>query len=101
MSEQETDVRPGKEPAAPDVPDFDLIRPVGSGGFGQVWLATNRTTGHRCAVKLIPLRQSGRGQSGGSGDQFAHPLGGQSGPAAPEPADDPSRGQDVPITCSM
>ena len=45
MGPQDTDVRPGGTPVAPDVPDFDLIRPVGSGGFGQVWLATNRTTG--------------------------------------------------------
>ena len=48
------------EQAPPEVPDFDLIRPVGSGGFGQVWLATNRTTGHLRAIKLIPLHQSGR-----------------------------------------
>ena len=61
MSPQDTDVRPGGTPVAPDVPDFDLIRPVGSGGFGQVWLATNRTTGHLRAVKLIPLRPSGGG----------------------------------------
>ena len=44
----------------PEIPDFDLIRPIGSGGFGEVWLATNRTTGHLRAVKLIPLQQTGR-----------------------------------------
>ena len=44
---------------APGVPDFDLIRPIGEGGFGQVWLATNRTTGHLRAVKVISLRSSG------------------------------------------
>ena len=48
------------EQAPPEVPDFDLIRPIGSGGFGQVWLATNRTTGHLRAIKVIPLHQSGR-----------------------------------------
>jgi serine/threonine protein kinase len=42
------------------VPDFDLIRPVGRGGFGEVWLATNRTTGQLRAVKIIPLRQPGQ-----------------------------------------
>jgi serine/threonine protein kinase len=42
------------------VPDFDLIRPVGRGGFGEVWLATNRTTGQLRAIKIIPLRQAGR-----------------------------------------
>ena len=42
----------------PEVPDFTLIRPIGQGGFGQVWLATNRTTGRLRAVKLIPLEHS-------------------------------------------
>jgi len=42
----------------PDVPDFDLLRPIGRGGFGQVWLATNRTTGRLRAVKVISLRRS-------------------------------------------
>ena len=59
MSEQEADVRLNQPHAVPYVPDFDLIRPVGSGGFGEVWLATNRTTGRLCAVKVIPLQSSG------------------------------------------
>lgn len=45
---------------APHVPDFELIRPVGSGGFGQVWLARNRTTGHFRAVKIVSLQQAGQ-----------------------------------------
>ena len=44
---------------APSLPDFELIRPIGRGGFGQVWLATNRTTGHLRAVKVIGLGGSG------------------------------------------
>ena len=47
--------------APPEVPDFDLLRPVGSGGFGEVWLATNRTTRKLCAVKVIPLPVPGKG----------------------------------------
>ncbi len=47
------------EPIGPDIPDFDLVRPIGEGGFGRVWLARNRTTGHLRAVKVIPLRRSG------------------------------------------
>jgi serine/threonine protein kinase len=43
----------------PDVPDLDLIRAVGRGGFGQVWLARSRITGHLRAVKVIPLRGLG------------------------------------------
>jgi eukaryotic-like serine/threonine-protein kinase len=48
-------------PAPPDIPDFDLIRLIGEGGFGVVWLASNRTTGRLRAVKLIPLERSGAG----------------------------------------
>lgn len=61
MSERDADVRSSEERASPEVPDFDLIRPIGSGGFGEVWLATNRTTGRLRAVKLIPLHTSGNG----------------------------------------
>jgi len=50
---------PGGDATPPDVPDFDLIRPIGQGGFGRVWLARNRTTGRLRAVKVIPLRRGG------------------------------------------
>jgi len=43
----------------PTVSDYDLTRVIGEGGFGQVWLATNRATGHLRAVKVIPLHHSG------------------------------------------
>ena len=59
MSEQDADAQLNGPLVAPDVPDFDLIRPIGSGGFGEVWLATNRTTGQLRAVKVIPLHASG------------------------------------------
>jgi eukaryotic-like serine/threonine-protein kinase len=42
----------------PQAPDFDFVRPIGEGGFGQVWLAINRTTGRPRAVKVI-LRARG------------------------------------------
>jgi serine/threonine protein kinase len=51
---------PSADGPAPEVPDFELIRPIGEGGFGQVWLGRNRTTGRLRAVKLIPLRHEGR-----------------------------------------
>ncbi len=60
MNEQNADARSTEPYAAPEVPDFDLLRPIGSGGFGEVWLATNRTTGRLCAVKVIPLQSSGQ-----------------------------------------
>ncbi len=51
--------RPTPPVALPNVPDFDLVRPIGQGGFGQVWLAVNRTTGQPRAVKLIPRARVG------------------------------------------
>ncbi len=42
------------EISPPQAPDFDFVRPIGEGGFGQVWLAVNRTTGQPRAVKVIP-----------------------------------------------
>ena len=43
----------------PQIPDVELLRVIGQGAFGQVWLATNRTTGQLRAVKMISLQQSG------------------------------------------
>ena len=48
----------------PQVSDFDLIRPIGAGGFGQVWLAKSQTTGRLRAVKVIPLRGGPTGCAG-------------------------------------
>ncbi|NLX96887.1 MAG: serine/threonine protein kinase [Rhodopirellula sp.] len=42
----------------PQIPDFEMIRQIGRGGFGQVWLARNRATGLLRAVKLIPRSSS-------------------------------------------
>lgn len=48
-----------------EIPDFELLRPVGQGGFGQVWLARNRTTDQLRAVKLIPLGVTDRADPAG------------------------------------
>ena len=61
MSEPDANVRSSRTASPPEVPDFDLIRPIGSGGFGEVWLGTNRTTGRLRAIKLIPLHEGGKG----------------------------------------
>jgi WD40 repeat protein/serine/threonine protein kinase len=37
----------------PEVPDFDLLRCVGSGAFGEVWLARARPTQRYRAIKLV------------------------------------------------
>jgi hypothetical protein len=49
----------------PRIPDLGLLRPIGSGGFGTVWLARNETTGKRCAVKVIPRRAAGSADPAG------------------------------------
>ena len=36
------------------VPDYDLLRRIGKGGFGEVWLAHHRLHGEYVAVKIIP-----------------------------------------------
>ena len=38
------------------IPGVDLIRPIGSGAYGQVWLARNPLTAKLIAVKLIRLQ---------------------------------------------
>ena len=43
----------------PQVPGFDLIRSIGKGAFGEVWLAANQTTGQLRAVKIISTVRSG------------------------------------------
>jgi serine/threonine protein kinase len=58
MSEQNANNPSDNDPRVPELPDVDLLRQIGQGGFGQVWLATNRTTGQLCAVKVIALDQS-------------------------------------------
>lgn len=48
-----------------EIPDFELLRPIGQGGFGQVWLARNRITDQLRAVKLIPLTATDRADPAG------------------------------------
>lgn len=50
-----TDARPapskeGRE--SPEIPDHTLLRPIGKGSYGEVWLATN-IFGHLRAVKIV------------------------------------------------
>jgi serine/threonine protein kinase len=46
-------------PVPLEVPGFDLVRPIGKGGFGEVWLATNHATGRLRAVKVIAAARPG------------------------------------------
>ncbi|MBN1591015.1 MAG: serine/threonine protein kinase, partial [Pirellulales bacterium] len=49
------DMSDKRDHRTPQLPDFELLRQVGEGGFGTVWLARNRATGMLRAIKLIPL----------------------------------------------
>lgn len=60
MTEQTPDNSIHTKHPIPTIPDYELIRPIGEGGFGRVWMATNRITGHLRAIKIIPLRDSSR-----------------------------------------
>ena len=51
---------PRTEPAPPSIPDIDLVRRIGRGGFGEVWLGVNRATGGLKAVKIVLLNRGGR-----------------------------------------
>ena len=43
----------------PELRDYELVRLIGAGGYGNVWLGTNRTTGKVVAVKFVPLGLAG------------------------------------------
>jgi serine/threonine protein kinase len=49
-------------PAPPTIPEHELIRPIGSGSGGTVWLSRN-TLGTFRAVKIIRAESSRRGRS--------------------------------------
>jgi tetratricopeptide (TPR) repeat protein len=40
-------------PTPPNLPDYELLKWIGAGTFGQVWLARNRHDGGLCAVKIV------------------------------------------------
>lgn len=59
MADQPADSPSDIDRTKPEIPDFELIRLIGEGGFGEVWLAKNQATGHLRAIKAVPLRVTG------------------------------------------
>ncbi len=53
------------DPTTPEIPDFELVREIGRGGFGRVWLARNRATHQLRAVKVIPRSHVGAADPAG------------------------------------
>jgi tetratricopeptide (TPR) repeat protein len=47
------DVGERPDPTPPNLPDYELLKWIGAGTFGQVWLARNRHDGGLCAVKIV------------------------------------------------
>ncbi len=39
--------------AAPAVPDYELLRRIGGGAYGEVWLARSKATGALRAAKIV------------------------------------------------
>ena len=58
---------PGSDARRPpsEIPDFEMVRLIGEGAFGQVWLARNLATGLLRAVKMIPTRRPCGGDPAG------------------------------------
>lgn len=52
ISQQMRDPKEDPVPTPPDIPDYELIRMIGKGSFGQVWVALD-ATGSPCALKII------------------------------------------------
>jgi len=40
-------------PGAPQVPDYELLRRIGGGAYGEVWLARSKATGTLRAAKIV------------------------------------------------
>ncbi len=59
VSDQNGGPKSTDDASPPVVSDYDLMRTIGQGGFGRVWLARNQATGHLRAVKVIPLQSPG------------------------------------------
>jgi serine/threonine protein kinase len=53
------DPEPHAKAEPPGIPDFELLRRIGTGGFGDVWLSRSTATGTLRAIKVIPKAAAG------------------------------------------
>ncbi|MBW0478461.1 hypothetical protein O181_018176 [Austropuccinia psidii MF-1] len=44
---------PGKSKSAASIKDFDMLKPISKGAFGQVWLVKKKITGDYYAIKIL------------------------------------------------
>ena len=51
-------IQESQPPGAPGIPDYTLLRKIGEGEFGSVWLGRNRIDGSICAVKVLARRHA-------------------------------------------
>ena len=70
----------GTKPVPPEIPDFDILAPLGQGGMGAVYVARQISLGREVAVKVVPA-----GGAEWEGRASSRPWTGQS-PCLPDEA---------------
>ncbi|MFQ5494741.1 MAG: serine/threonine-protein kinase [Phycisphaerae bacterium] len=59
LSSQQPENADAADEPRPDIPDYEILGPIGAGAFGRVWLARQRLTGAFLAVKTVEKNRLG------------------------------------------